>query len=124
MLLVVVILAFMFGVAMVVGLYFGGTQLPAMLLQRKLDARIDEVSHTIEEDKGPEAKVKALFKSRKAGPLPALDRRRIRGQVTVQQRRRNILRWPTPGPAGRDRRRGCPRRSRGPKSEDRSPGDP
>ena len=80
MLLVVVILAFMFGVAMVVGLYFGGTQLPAMLLQRKLEARIDEVSHTIEEDKGPEAKVKALFKSRKAGPLPALDR--MLGQST------------------------------------------
>jgi len=73
MLLVLVVLAFLFGVAMVVGVYFGGTQLPTMMLQRKLEARLEEVSHTIAEDT-PESKVKALLKTGRVGPLPALDR--------------------------------------------------
>ena len=73
MLLVLVALAFLFGVALVVGVYFGGTELPTMMLQRKLEARLEEVSHTIE-DESPEAKIKGLLKTGKVGPLPALDR--------------------------------------------------
>jgi tight adherence protein B len=80
MLLVVVVLAFAFGVALVVGLYLGKIDLPAMMMQRKLEARLEEVSYAPEEDKGPEAKVKALLKTRKQGPLPALDR--ILGEST------------------------------------------
>ena len=72
--LILVVLAFGFGVAIVMGLYLGGTRLPGMMLQRKLDARILEVSQGPEDTSTPAAKVKALFKTRAEGPLPGLDR--------------------------------------------------
>jgi tight adherence protein B len=72
--LILVVLAFGFGVAIVMGLYLGGTRLPGMMLQRKLDARILEVSQGPEDISTPAAKVKALFKTRAEGPLPGLDR--------------------------------------------------
>ena len=69
-----VLLAFVFGVALVMGLYLGGTRLPGLMLQRKLEARLEEVSRGPEEDASPAAKVKALLKTRQEGPLPAIDR--------------------------------------------------
>ena len=39
-----VILMFFFGVAAVMGLYFGAIRVPGMLAQRKLDARLQELS--------------------------------------------------------------------------------
>jgi len=72
--IILLILAFGFGVALVMGLYFGGMQLPGLMLRRKLESRIDEISQTPEETAAPAAKVKALLKTRAEGPMPALDR--------------------------------------------------
>jgi tight adherence protein B len=78
--LLLVVLAFAFGAAVVIGVYFGGARVPGMMLQRKLEARIEEVSKGPEEEKGPDSKVKALLKNRKDGPVPAIDR--ILGETT------------------------------------------
>ena len=72
--IILLILAFGFGVALVMGLYFGGMQLPGLMLRRKLESRIDEISQTPEETVAPAAKVKALLKTRAVGPMPALDK--------------------------------------------------
>ena len=72
--LILVVVAFAFGVALVIGLYYGSTQVPGMMLRRKLEARIEEVSQGPEEASSPAAKVKALLKTREAGPLPGIDR--------------------------------------------------
>jgi tight adherence protein B len=67
-----VLLAFLFGVAAVVGLYYVAVTLPGRMQQRKLDARLMEVTKPFEEQKaqGPSTLVKELTK----GPLPGLDR--------------------------------------------------
>jgi tight adherence protein B len=67
---VLVALAFVVGVAFVVGLFFGVTKVPGMLLQRRLEGRLQELSAPPDE---PEAK-KLLVKVRNGGPLPGLDR--------------------------------------------------
>ena len=73
--LVLVVLAFILGVALVFGGYLGITQVPGMLLQRKMEARLEEVSRGPEPDESEEKPSKAkLFKNREEGPLPALDR--------------------------------------------------
>jgi tight adherence protein B len=73
--LILLILAFGFGVALVMGLYFGGMQLPGLMLRRKLESRIEEITQTPDEaSAAPAAKVKALLKTRAEGPMPALDR--------------------------------------------------
>ena len=72
--LVIVVLAFAFGVALVLGVYFGAIQLPGIMLRKKLESRIDEVSHGLEEAAGTAEKVKALLKTRDVGPVPALDK--------------------------------------------------
>jgi len=69
-----VLVAFVFGFALVMGLYLAATKLPGLMLQRRLESRLDEVSHGSEEASTPAAKVKALLKSREEGPLPGLDR--------------------------------------------------
>lgn len=66
-----VLLVFCFGVAGVMGLYFAATKVPGMLAQRKLDARLLEVSQPVEE---PVEGDKRLVKVQHEGPLPALDR--------------------------------------------------
>ena len=71
--IILLVLAFGFGVALVMGLYLGGMQLPGLMLRRKLESRIEEISQTPEDTSAP-AKVKALLKSRAEGPMPALDR--------------------------------------------------
>jgi tight adherence protein B len=70
---ILVVLMFAFGVAVVMGLYFGATKLPAMMQQRRLEARLQEVSQPM--DTAPEAGAgKLLVKARQEGPLPAFDR--------------------------------------------------
>jgi len=75
-LMILVGLAFIFGVAIVLGGYFGVTKVPGMMLQRKLEARLDEVSKGLDpvEEAKPDAKVKALLKTREVGPIPVVDR--------------------------------------------------
>ncbi|HXW05806.1 MAG TPA: type II secretion system F family protein [Vicinamibacterales bacterium] len=75
-LLILVGLAFILGVAIVLGGYFGVTQVPGMMLQRKLEARLVEVSKGPELGEGAKSdgKVKALLKTREVGPLPVIDR--------------------------------------------------
>lgn len=66
-----VIVAFLVGVAVVVGGYFAAARVPAAMLQRKLEGRIAEVSTPIDE---PQQAAKLLVKAMNEGPLPALDR--------------------------------------------------
>ncbi len=73
MVMVLVVLAFAAGVGGVMALYAFGSRVPGKMLQRKLEARIEEVTQK-EEEKSPASKVKALLKSSEEGPLPALDR--------------------------------------------------
>jgi tight adherence protein B len=66
-----VILMFFFGAGLVMALYFGTTKLPGLMAQRKLDARLQELSAPIDESKDGE---KLLVKVQREGPLPAIDR--------------------------------------------------
>jgi tight adherence protein B len=73
--LAMIILAFVVGVALVVGAFAGFTKMPGILLQRRLDGRLQELSTPQEEvvdAKGDNKK--ALVKVRHGGPLPSLDR--------------------------------------------------
>ena len=45
LLYILVGLAFCLGAGVVLGSFFGVTQLPGILLQRKLEARLEEVAH-------------------------------------------------------------------------------
>ena len=68
---ILLFLVFCFGVGIVIVLYFGATQVPGMLAQRKLEARLAEVSQPVESDGEP---VKQIVKVQHEGPLPGLDR--------------------------------------------------
>ncbi|MCA1560486.1 MAG: type II secretion system F family protein [Acidobacteria bacterium] len=68
---ILLVLAFVFGVALVVSLFMGGSKLPGMLLRRKLDARLMEVTQPVEAT--PDAG-KVLVKVRHEGLVPGLDR--------------------------------------------------
>lgn len=69
--IVLVGLAFTFGVALVVGLFALGTTVPGYLMQRRLDGRLQELSQQPEpESAGPSL----LLKAQHEGPLPSLDR--------------------------------------------------
>ena len=70
--IILITLVFAFGVALVMGLYMGAIKLPGMLQQRKLDARLLEVSQPVDEPKPGAGKV--IVKVRQEGPIPALDR--------------------------------------------------
>ena len=72
MVIALVLLAFVFGVAMVMGGYTALVKLPQKLLQRRLDTRLQEVSQPIERAENTDAKM--LVKVQKVGPLPAVDR--------------------------------------------------
>jgi tight adherence protein B len=67
----VVFLVFCLGAAGVMGLYFATTKVPGMLAQRKLDARLQELSAPADEPKDGE---NLLVKVQHEGPLPGLDR--------------------------------------------------
>ncbi len=64
-------LAFLVGVAIVMGGYFTALHLPGTLQQRRLDSRLMEVTRPIEEAKEAPS---SLVKKMKGGPLPGLDR--------------------------------------------------
>jgi tight adherence protein B len=69
--LVFVLSMFVLGAGVVFGAYYAFTQLPGLMLQRKLDARLDEVVRPVEEDaKGPSG----LVKSHDDGILPAFEK--------------------------------------------------
>jgi len=68
---VLVTIAFLVGFFFVFGGYFGATRLPGMMLQRKLEARLDEIApEPLEKVSGGGDIVKTLGE----GPIPALDR--------------------------------------------------
>jgi tight adherence protein B len=71
--LILVTLAFIVGVAIVMGGYAAGSNVPTMLKQRKLATRLQEVSQPIERE-GEKAPTKGLVKVARVGPLPAVDR--------------------------------------------------
>jgi tight adherence protein B len=74
--MVLVGLAFIFGVALVLGGYLGVTKLPGLMLQRKLEHRLDEVTKGLDplDEPQSDSKAKVLLKTREVGPLPAVDR--------------------------------------------------
>ena len=53
------------------GAYYAFTKLPGMMLQRKLDARLDEVVRPADD---PQKEATGLVKSRHEGPLPAFEK--------------------------------------------------
>ena len=72
MVIALVLLAFVFGVVMVMGGYTAIAKLPQMLLQRRLDTRLQEVSQPIA--RVEDTNTKMLVKVQKVGPVPAVDR--------------------------------------------------
>jgi tight adherence protein B len=66
----IVLLAFLIGVAIVMGAYFGLTRVPGMMTQRRLEDRLREVAQPVEEKET----AKALVKVATEGPLPGIDR--------------------------------------------------
>jgi tight adherence protein B len=71
MVLVVVGLAFLVGVGLVLGMAQFASKVPTMMMRRKLESRLQEVS-VAERPENESANI--LVKSLKAGPLPGLDR--------------------------------------------------
>ena len=79
-----VLLAFVFGVGLVMAVYLGAVKLPGMMTQKKLEGRLRELTQPIEEP----GTQKVLVKVAAEGPLPAIDR--IIGGTT---RGSNLGRW-------------------------------
>ena len=71
MAMIVVLLAFIFGVGVVLGLAHYGSKLPEMMMRRKLESRLEEISHP---EKPDAEAVHVLVKTKNGGPLPGLDR--------------------------------------------------
>ena len=69
--LLLILLMFLVGVGLVMGLFFGVTKIPGLIAQRKLDARLQELSAPADEAKEGD---KLLVKVQTVGPLPAIDR--------------------------------------------------
>lgn len=83
-LLLALLSAFVIGIALVMGAYTGITKLPAMLAQRKLQGRLDELSAPLDEP----TLTGNLVKMSDAGPLPALER-----MITGTERGSAFSRW-------------------------------
>jgi tight adherence protein B len=66
-----VLAAFVLGAGFVLGSYFGVTKLPGMMLQRRLESRLEQVTRPAEENP---SEPDGLVKQRHAGPLPGIDR--------------------------------------------------
>ena len=71
--LVMLLLAFVFGFGAVFAAYYAATTLPGLLMQRKLNTRLDEVIRPVEEESKTKDGV-GLVKTRHEGPLPALEK--------------------------------------------------
>ena len=65
-----VLLAFVFGAGLVMAIYFGALKLPGMMVRKKLEGRLQELTQPLEDQDAP----KVLVKAAPEGPLPALDR--------------------------------------------------
>jgi tight adherence protein B len=72
-LMLLMLIAFGVGVALVFGTYFGATKVPGLVLQRKLDQRLQEIS-TPEAPPSEEGSGQGLLKTTQEGMLPALDK--------------------------------------------------
>lgn len=73
-LMILTALAFCVGVAIVLGTYFGATKVPGMVLQRKLDQRLQEISMPESVVTGEDGASQGILKTTQEGMLPALDR--------------------------------------------------
>jgi tight adherence protein B len=71
MAIIAILSAFVIGILLVMGGYFGVTALPGMLAQRKLMGRLEELSAPLD---APEAGSKTLVKVTNPGLVPAFDR--------------------------------------------------
>lgn len=80
------LLAFVLGVAIVMGLYLASTKLPGMLAQRKLMARLDSLTPIEQAEESQNAST--LLKASDNGVLPAFDR-----MMAGSQRGNAISRW-------------------------------
>jgi tight adherence protein B len=69
-------LAFFLGAGFVLGSYLGVTKMPGMLLQRKLEARLEEVAKGPEPEPvtGADGQPSTLLRATEGGPLPAIDK--------------------------------------------------
>jgi tight adherence protein B len=76
LLYILVIAAFIFGFSVVFGGFFGVTQMPTLLLQRKLDERLEELQKgpDLEPSAGGDGKESAIVRVQQEGPLPSIDR--------------------------------------------------
>ena len=81
-----VFFAFVFGVALVMGVYYAVTMLPGLMQQRALDKRLKEVAQFGSPDDDGDS-TPAILKEQKAGPLPVLDRLvsgNVRGSIIAK----------------------------------------
>jgi tight adherence protein B len=62
---------FVFGAGLAVAAYFAVTELPGLLAERRLNARLEQMGHTEDAEKDAES---GLIKGRDEGPLPAFER--------------------------------------------------
>jgi tight adherence protein B len=69
--MVLVILVFLLGVGLVLGAYFGVMKLPGFLVQRKLNARLEQLTAPPDEGSGG---AETLVREKHEGLLPGLDR--------------------------------------------------
>jgi tight adherence protein B len=69
--MLLVALSFIVGVALVMGVFLALTRVPGMMLQRKLDQRLQEISFAPEKEQSANA---VLLKDARSGPLAGLDR--------------------------------------------------
>jgi len=69
--MVLVILVFLLGVGLVLGAYFGVMKLPGFLVQRKLNARLEQLTAPPDEESGS---TETLVREKHEGLLPGLDR--------------------------------------------------
>jgi tight adherence protein B len=72
MMMLVVVSAFVIGVGAVIAMFMGASRVPGMMMQRRLDQRLTEITMTGDADDQDGGKT--LLKDRKVGALAALDR--------------------------------------------------
>jgi tight adherence protein B len=65
-----VLLAFVFGVGLVMAIYFGAAKLPGMMTQKRLEGRLRELTQPLEDVSAQNVLVKVAPE----GPLPVIDR--------------------------------------------------
>jgi tight adherence protein B len=74
MIWILVLIAFGVGFVMVFGTYFGATKVPGMVLQRKLDQRLQEISLPEDLPSADGSKDQVIRKAIASGMLPSIDR--------------------------------------------------